>query len=1092
MGRSLTTLALIVAIVLAVALLVPALTDWEEQRASLEAQLAQVVGGPVALAGPVSVRLLPSPRLTAARVSLADGEGRLVIEGASLHAELSLWPLFANRVVVTRISLAGGEIRLSGGIARARALADELAARMSLGASAFDYVIAPDRLVLGEGEASIVLDAPRADVSWAGDDTPLRLGLRASEDLHADITFRPQADGSWRVNARGAYREDVVEFSANGVLEGFDAGAGLTGDFSLVADDTYRALGLESEGLESEGLEGQRADEGPAFSLHGAFQAHGAAWVAEETKFSLGTMQATVDLRGETGEQLALTARFTSALVDLDALGFEMGAVRDYIGAMVLGDRAASLVPGWVQLQASADVDGVVLNDRVARGISLALSSHGTLSLDGFEGSLPGATAISFHRPQERASLSLRAGSLRSLLSWIDVDVSAIPEDKLQELALEATMSVAPLRVEVRTLALDGGDARGHVEIDQAGTLSIAAEFEGFDLDAYTPGIEGSFMERARALAERAGAHEAVNYDLTGENVKLAGASLNRFRLLASSADEAFEFEQAEMNFTNGGRLSATGRWSLDDAPFDLTIEGVGVEPGFFEGLPLAPTAPADLTLSVGRSGAGLRLSGTVRTAGLEIDIAGQEREGDAFQGRFIARGQTEGALARALDLDVFAQRQGAELLDVQWAGPLTGGEVSLRLELAGLSALARGTAADVFSDHPQADVSVGVLARSTGDIVTQLTGPDLGALQMISLNGTGRLRLDETGWRFESERMLAGELPIAFDLVGGNEVPLSGRVEIERLALAQRQEREAEGTLAWSTASFELGWMEDASADLEVAIGALSVGRIPFKNVGFRMTATPDVIFIDQAHGTMGDGLLTGSATITRDDAALLVVADVAGEGIPATDLFGAVGLPATAGALTVASHLEARGRSPFDLVAGLDGRLDVGMNEGALGTVNLSRLEAALPTVRTRLSLREAARQAVASGETKLVRLAGTVPLSRGVLSLDGLEGIAETGGFALDGSLDLRSQIVDVEATFQISDADFGPSPVIVAFRGVGGELSTSIDISALQDTLGPRLADTPQGLLSEEDLPQDLRELLQAYEAAYPEGEDTAAP
>ena len=72
MGRSLTTLALLLAIVLAAALIVPAVIDWEDQRAALEVRLAEVTGGPVELAGPVSVRLLPSPRMTAARVSLGD------------------------------------------------------------------------------------------------------------------------------------------------------------------------------------------------------------------------------------------------------------------------------------------------------------------------------------------------------------------------------------------------------------------------------------------------------------------------------------------------------------------------------------------------------------------------------------------------------------------------------------------------------------------------------------------------------------------------------------------------------------------------------------------------------------------------------------------------------------------------------------------------------------------------------------------------------------------------------------------------------------------------------------------------------------
>jgi|GEM_PF-1624829 len=1097
MGRSLTTLALLTAIILAAALIVPAMIDWEDQRAGLEAQIAEVVGGPVELAGPVSVRLLPTPRLTAARVSFQDADGRLVVEGASLHGELALWPLLANRIVVTGVALEGGDIRLSGNATTTRALVDELAARMSIGAGEFAYVIRPARLILddSDGDDALILTDTQIEADWAGTGTPARLTLQIGTDFRADGTFRPQEDGTWRVNLRATYREELAVLSVGGVLGRLGAGAPFDGDFALDVEDLRAALGDATE----EAV-------GPELSLRGPFHAAGAQWTATESKLILGTMQADVELRADTGEIPLVAGHMTTTLAELDALGLQMREVRDLVTAAAL--RGVDVpFPRWLHGEFSLNADGLVLNDRVVRELHTAVQIfNGQAHLSRLSGTMPGGTQVLYAPRRDVAQgLTVQSESLRSLMSWLGEDVSAYPEGKLQGLNLSAALNPGqdPLRISIFGLDLDGGHAEGALTFADDGDTVITLSVTGLDLDAYAPEAGGSFVTRLTHFAGLAASRESASFNLTGERVRLAGSSVDQFRFTGAVTDGTLTIEEAEIGFTNGGTLGAQGHWAGEGEPFLLQITGENTDPGLFAGLPIAPTEPAGLLLNVSRNDRGAAsLSGNVRTRGLSIDVAGDQLVGGdepTFRGRMIARGQDPGTLASALGLDTFAAYDGAELLDLQWFGAWSQGNVSAHLELAGLSLLARGTMSAPFDAERQAQLDFEYVARSASDLIAQAGGPQLATLENVLTTGTGRVRSTATGWSISTQDTAVGGNVVAATLNWNEGAPLTGSLELDGLDLMvsaddvpdDAPEGEA-GTLAWSTAPLDLSWMESARAELNVSINRLGLADVPFKDVAFHLSLDTDRVVINEARGGAGEGILTGSVQMERDDSALVITADIAGEDVPADTLFAAAGLPESFGPLTLSAQMRTRGRSPFDLIAGLEGRMNVGLIDGALDMIDMGHLADALPEVRTRRALHDAANEAVRQGETDIARLSGAVPVSRGVFTLDGLSGVAETGPFAVAGALDLRSNIVDVETTFQITDPATGTAPVVVAFRGAGEGLNTSIDITALQDMIGERLADTPEGLLSEGDLPEDLQELLRDYEHAFPEGEGAATP
>ena len=92
-----------VAGVLLLALAVPALMDWNRLRPEIEQAASTSLGRPVVLSGPISARLLPSPRVTAEQVS-AGG-----VSAQSLSISLRLLPILVGKAEVEELTLSGGK-----------------------------------------------------------------------------------------------------------------------------------------------------------------------------------------------------------------------------------------------------------------------------------------------------------------------------------------------------------------------------------------------------------------------------------------------------------------------------------------------------------------------------------------------------------------------------------------------------------------------------------------------------------------------------------------------------------------------------------------------------------------------------------------------------------------------------------------------------------------------------------------------------------------------------------------------------------------------------------------------------------------------
>lgn len=103
MREILTIIAAVLVAALTAALVAPPFIDWNARRAEIAAEMGERIGGHVAIEGPVSLRLLPAPRLSVGTLA-ADRPG-LDLQAKAATFELSPTALMRGRFEFTQVSL---------------------------------------------------------------------------------------------------------------------------------------------------------------------------------------------------------------------------------------------------------------------------------------------------------------------------------------------------------------------------------------------------------------------------------------------------------------------------------------------------------------------------------------------------------------------------------------------------------------------------------------------------------------------------------------------------------------------------------------------------------------------------------------------------------------------------------------------------------------------------------------------------------------------------------------------------------------------------------------------------------------------------
>src|SRR2546423_11404733 len=100
-----------VILALVAALVGPHFVDWTQYRATFERKATQVAGVPVRIAGPIDVRILPTPTLTLGQVEIGSG-AQPQAKAREVYAELGLGSLMRGAVRASELRIVGPQVSL--------------------------------------------------------------------------------------------------------------------------------------------------------------------------------------------------------------------------------------------------------------------------------------------------------------------------------------------------------------------------------------------------------------------------------------------------------------------------------------------------------------------------------------------------------------------------------------------------------------------------------------------------------------------------------------------------------------------------------------------------------------------------------------------------------------------------------------------------------------------------------------------------------------------------------------------------------------------------------------------------------------------
>jgi hypothetical protein len=1062
MRDGLTALAGLIIILLVAALAGPAFVDWTQWRGEIDRRLGDAIGQPLTSSGNVSLQLLPHPQLALSGLEIAPPvspglkPGGPLLQIAHLDLSLSLPALIKGEIRVMSARADGAVLTL---------LHDD-AGRLQL--PVLDMPVAAKRASL---EA---LSLGRAQIRLRSMTTGT---LRTIGPLAAEITAQALT-GPWKVEAEIAGQPLRIVTGAH------DGQNGLP--FKLVSETGARRL--EGEGQ----LRFLAENGGMAPELTG----QAVVTLKGEPPDDAGLAAAPTPSAPHPAAQMVLTARggisggkasFNAISIDLGEAGkLEGDGAWDLTGnvpmRLKLGSRriagegvppmaafqdkwrslAENLPPldmaltfdqmAWrgeemVDIAASLAVRGnqVQLTNGVAKSAGASLSLAGEASRDGSHGRFRiGVDAPSLYR----AALALG----RMGLAPESADVLS----ELGSLALSTDLvwQGEAIRIENLVAKSRAGTLMGRMEHLPAAD-SLILEARGFDLAGWAalrplvqhlPGVmrpkarlgidlkladahwgagpKGS----ARLVATRdAGRWTVTQFDAGG----FGGLTL---KAAQGSASEAITIQ---LDAPDAGPVVGMAAVLLPEM-FQPALASRGAQ---FSPLSLSLTWPGPGAAgwqARGRAGPGLMVAldggidapGPAGVSGLGLNLTKARIEGDGrailklVDPRLVASGLGDG------------ERAALELAMISKGGAAAEKSATLKLEGPALSARW-----DMLPGWESWIASGPFTARWQGASPTALSG---------------NLRWEEGGFSLDDAKLLStdasGRLLASGNLLIGRDGAIEGAVAVPVMDTAFFT------GIGWGRPGSSLRFGEVPELpDVRISLSAGKVVSGPFviaKDWQGQVALDPAALRIDDMRAVMAGGALTGSVRLGREGSLRALGWRLALAGADA----GIVTGDRLLGRLDIKLDGGTSGETSQRLLAGLGGAGQVSVHEGRIPDMAPAALKAALEQQEVHESMAQAFVSVLGKGAWPLGSTAAPLTLSGGVLRLGRVDSLADGARLALSGTLDARSQTLDIVAeltpVLAPANRDEAIAKAAVAWRGPLDAPRRAIDLDGVRNVLAAR--------------------------------------
>ncbi|WP_112662559.1 AsmA-like C-terminal region-containing protein [Microvirga flavescens] len=889
----LTVVASIIILVLAAAVAAPPLMDWEGRRELIDQTISRASGIEAHTEGRIAVRLLPSPRLRVDRLRLGSGAPEAPSLVADyIWAEVELMPLLRGEVRFTETRIGRADLHIP---------------------VAKDGTFAPPYVFSGLRGRELAVENLKISQLLV---TTQRPDTGRTDQIFADnVTVEGQKlTGPWRVEGttRGIpFRLVTAELGEDKTVQVKLAGGG---DHHPRFDiDAKLALGADTASLaagKAKILFGPPAQVAAAgipipIILETGFKTKQGRIALDNTSLEAGEGGASLRMIGQGEIQLSdprISLKLEGRRLDADSFIISSNG-RDFKSRIAAWSLPANTLP--IDLDLKLDSIGLGQED-LSSAVLRASLIGGQVKLERFEFMAPGETRVTV---QGETDLSGQIGlegrvaitsnvsdRLARYLERIDIRspflkaLDGRPVEVASDISFASPiLSLSRMRVKAGDTVLSGNVRFAAPEAGQRGRLEAQLALQDLNLDQL-PQLSSVFDATQNV---------DVGFTLDARNVRAGnrpGAGRISARVLSDG--KALVVETLDIVDLAGANARVNGR---------IDPNGSGRIAGKVTAQRAAPLL--DILGSVWVGGISQLTPPFVREGDVNLDVVTERiappAGSTAFHLRTTARGtvaggrfdgKVESADGKTENLDVLLATDNTGLWLGQGDAPslkrpssitmrgarVASGRFNVTLsgDVGGLTVTTKRpfalSAADDVVDSGEVEVQ-------SADILPflRLMGDSSGIVSPVPASGRMVLGRERDATLIDISGTVASE-PVQARLTARARSEINGEISLQRLSLpwlANVLSLNAAGdpNTLWSTVGFGPSARLMTGGQVTVKTATLDLGRgIQATKASFNLSAMLDGIAINNLDAGLGDGRLTGSASISRQGA----LASIVGEG--------------------------------------------------------------------------------------------------------------------------------------------------------------------------------------------------------------------
>jgi uncharacterized protein involved in outer membrane biogenesis len=1133
-------------LVLAIIVIAPSFVDWNQYRDEIAQQVEDLVGRPVTIEGDLDFAILPSPALSAKNLRIANIPGASTVDLVTLEAldiEVAFMPLLRGTFQVERTVLVGPVINLET-LMDGRNNWDQPEDLMASGETTSDGVgfqVTLDSLLIrngalnyvdaGTGVARQVQNinaAVSAKTIWG----PYKIqgdvqydGILAAIDLAVGDVSKSRLP----VEAKISLPEGGLAGTLSGVGYLDETDLLFDGTIDLLARDSRQLIGIltDNDTIQNE--------TGVPVSLSGRASITNETTSFEKVDISYGDVIGQGELGITHGETSSYTAILSLPVIDLNDLMADVEHV--LAGSGEKSGEAGFELPANVDASLDVTIEGLRFDGRLARQVRLAaVLGNQQVSVASLRALMPGGSDISVsgtltaEKGQPNFAGQLRAGSsnLRTMLTAFEIDVAAIPQDRLTQMIMSSalayngdTVQFGNLELKVDTTTITGGLAYALGRDRPSIGFDLTAD--RFNADAYmtreTAGDEQSFdmLDLVNDLLAIDASGTLMIEQLSYQRESLTGLSaaidVSKDRIVLSSVRSSnvagANVALSDFVLSGGETLGVRGRLAIEteDFPRLRRFADVGALP-------------------VGLNAQHLALDTDFTLAGHTINLDGQAVLDDTRLGirsklTELPDGGTESNMQVELTSPSWQQVTAITGLEVASPAPDFDGPVSVRGTIIGqrqtydfnLGMELGGGKASV-SGKVEAGIAPTGLNLSAS-IQAQDMVPMMGALGFelrsdslqnkplklsAKVNGwTDRFTIDDlsgvlgpTSFKGQATADLRGEVP---EIVATLEFDTFDLGSLMGPAETGAQEAHEDQQLRWSSDKIDLSSLELVNATVALSARQLDFHNYKFVGPKMQVKISGGGLQVPSMSAKLFGGDMTFRGGLENAGKPALAAFFSLTNASLAQALAATADLTVATGKLSVSANMQSRGDSQKALISGLAGNVDLLAENGVVQGVDMVRMSETMLSLAEYDDFIKLLGTALEGGETRYERFHAPFKLANGVATTGPEIAVLEASQATVNATIDLPRWALDADIEFKLTEPGHENTP------SVGLRLYGSIDNPQQQTRAKAMTAYISRGLANR--LLQDfsdgggnsgLRQLLgaPATKPLSPTGEQAAPP